>query len=615
MIAESFSIPVLLVPPVGSATSSASDSPEKYRYLTSVPFIHTPPTISEMHHDILQSVRKNAGKLNLGIHPLSEMKLTIHELVQSLRPAVKTDKNLAEAYEIVNDQYLYENGFTYNFDHLLGSVGNLENLVAILHIVPPAGPTLTTVQEVNESSAQLRREHIATAAKMRKSPSTGAHTADRIVTQNPTRVDAVYNYRPIDLAPPPITLYHPVFAKFLQLMAEPQEFTKEELIRAHSFVTLAVAYYRDEATRRETLYCDMSTAIHESILVLGPDGVVSSEETLDGFSPVTAIHEVKLEIGDGGCDPLAQGECDYVAIYSSNEARLVREVCCCPAFIIGMAGPNIVVSGAVFVDQLPNGRSPLDDAGYRVARLFRALKVCIMDLDEYYSKLVQTIYSPPERPVAGVLGGRRPTRRRILDPPSMIGPHFTTYCDDSGEEVMLTYKARLIPDLSVKAIFVAEAKSASETATVVVKFAYKYNREAHNLLATASPQQAPNLRYCAYEASVRMQVVVMDYVEGEEVDDVLTQPAHIESLRRALTALHANDFVFGDLRAPNVLIVDDRVVLVDFDWCGKAGEARYPSDIALGAEISMWHGRVERGGLIEKAHDEYHFRALTKEDL
>ncbi|KAH9949162.1 hypothetical protein B0H21DRAFT_820351 [Amylocystis lapponica] len=543
MIAKSFSIPVLLVPPVGSATSSASDSPEKYRYLTSVPFIHIPPTISEMRHDVLQSVRKNADNLKLGIHPLN--------------------------------------------------------------IVPPAGPTLTIVQEVNESSAQLRREHIATAAKKRKSPSTGAHTAE---------------------PPPPITLYHPVFAKFLQLMAEPQEFTSEELNHAHSFVTLAAAHYRYKDTRREKLRSVMGAAVHNSILAskalsyasrrLKPDGAVSSVETPDGFLIITAIHEVKLEIGDGGSDPIAQGECDYAAVYSSNEARPIREVCCCPAFIVGMAGPNIIVSGAVFVDQLV--AQTLTDYISVVPRPSHDARA--MTGAPRSTMQAIKIYPPPAPPAAGVVGGHRPFRGstaggRILNTPSMISPHFTRYRDDSGKEVVLTYKTRLIPDVSMKAVFLVEAKSGSETATVVVKFAYEYNREAHNLLATASPQQAPKLRYCAYEASVRMQVVVMDYVEGREVDDVLTQPAHIESLRRALKTLHASNFVFGDLRAPNVLIVDDRVVLIDFDWCGKAGEARYPSDIALGVESAMWHSGVRRGGLIEKAHDKYHFRALTKEDL
>ncbi len=72
------------------------------------------------------------------------------------------------------------------------------------------------------------------------------------------------------------------------------------------------------------------------------------------------------------------------------QARTIREVCCCPALLIGMAGPHIIVSGAVFADRLivenltdyisvmPHssaiGRTALDDAGYRITRLFRALR-------------------------------------------------------------------------------------------------------------------------------------------------------------------------------------------------------------------------------------------------
>ena len=71
-----------------------------------------------------------------------------------------------------------------------------------------------------------------------------------------------------------------------------------------------------------------------------------------------------------------------------------------------------------------------------------------------------------------------------------------------------------------------------------------------------------------------MWVVVMDYVRGAAVEGVLTNPAHIASLRSAITTLHEHGLVFGDLRRPNVLLMGDRVVLVDFDWCGKEGEAR-----------------------------------------
>jgi hypothetical protein len=301
-----------------------------------------------------------------------------------------------------------------------------------------------------------------------------------------------------------------------------------------------------------------------------------------------------------------------------------------------MAGPNIIVSGAVFADNIiaqtltdyisviprlnSNNRSPFDDAGYRIAHLFRALKECTHNLHVYYSQLVQTM-TPPLVPLpAGVFVGRPRARvsagaSRTLTSPSFIGPHFTTYHDSEGEEVALTYRARLQPYLPMKAVFVAEAKSRSGTEKVVVKFAHTYNREAHKLLANAEPSQAPKLRYCALEPSVGMWVVVMDYVESSElgVDDVLKETVHIESLRVALKKLHSQGLVFGDLRPLNVLIVDDKVVLIDFDWCGKAGEARYPSDIILEGET--WHSEVQRGGLINQAHDEYHFYKLTSREL
>ena len=145
----------------------------------------------------------------------------------------------------------------------------------------------------------------------------------------------------------------------------------------------------------------------------------------------------------------------------------------------------------------------------------------------------------------------------------------------------------------MRALFVAEAKSDSETAKVV-KFAYAYNREAHDLLANASPPLAPQLRYCTHEPTIGLWVVVMDYVEGKKVSDELTDHSHIASLRKAVTTLHDRGLVFGDLRGPNLLIVGNGVVLIDFDWCGKVGEARYPSDILLEHPRIDWPPGVQR---------------------
>ncbi|PKC61184.1 hypothetical protein RhiirA1_327417, partial [Rhizophagus irregularis] len=51
-----------------------------------------------------------------------------------------------------------------------------------------------------------------------------------------------------------------------------------------------------------------------------------------------------------------------------------------------------------------------------------------------------------------------------------------------------------------------------------------------------------------------------------------------EDIKQAIGLLHEKNFVFADLRASNILIIDteenQRAMLVDFDWCGKSDEDR-----------------------------------------
>lgn len=175
----------------------------------------------------------------------------------------------------------------------------------------------------------LAREDIAAKARSRDSPSTGAITASRRDTQHSRRPDVLHNFRPLELSTPPVTIYHPVFALFLRLIKEePQKFTPEELDRAQCFITAATDIYQTEEKRIDAL-TDMVRAVHTQVLLkktfqftsqkLIPDGAVCTAEAPNGFETVSAIIEVTNEIGDGNCDPLAQAECAYIAIYSSTE--------------------------------------------------------------------------------------------------------------------------------------------------------------------------------------------------------------------------------------------------------------------------------------------------------
>ena len=128
---------------------------------------------------------------------------------------------------------------------------------------------------------------------------------------------------------PPITVYHPVFARFLQLMREEREgFTSKELNLAQNFICGALRGYSTKGERIRASGA-MAQALHRQLFrtndfpfargYLELDGAVRSARAPNGFDTLSAIVEVKSEIGDGHSDPIVQAECDYVAIYSSDE--------------------------------------------------------------------------------------------------------------------------------------------------------------------------------------------------------------------------------------------------------------------------------------------------------
>lgn len=130
---------------------------------------------------------------------------------------------------------------------------------------------------------------------------------------------------------------------------------------------------------------------------------------------------------------------------------------------------------------------------------------------------------------------------------------------------------------------------ASEPQTVVVKFTPRYGREDHKLLATA--KLAPELLFCEVVESVGMYVVVIEFLEGQHVQASIEGGGVNTLLREAIGTLHEKDPLLGDLREPNILQTDQGIMVIDFDWCGKVGEAFCPKAIYLGGEIE-WYSEV-----------------------
>ena len=101
----------------------------------------------------------------------------------------------------------------------------------------------------------------------------------------------------------------------------------------------------------------------------------------------------------------------------------------------------------------------------------------------------------------------------------------------------------------------------------------------------------------------------MDYIDGDTLAsakkgkklDEKTMQIVQSKVEHAIKVLHLRNLVFGDLRSPNVMITKtNEVKLIDFNWAGEEGQARYPS--LLSSDIK-WAAGVEALGVIEKKHD------------
>ncbi|KAI9433209.1 hypothetical protein H4582DRAFT_1857134 [Lactarius indigo] len=144
---------------------------------------------------------------------------------------------------------------------------------------------------------------------------------------------------------------------------------------------------------------------------------------------------------------------------------------------------------------------------------------------------------------------------------------------------------------------------------IVVKFVSRYNPGAHRLLAAAG--LAPEIFSDPDLAG--LTIVVMEFIDGTTAHQLYGSrqlpPSNFNLTRKALEILHESNFVFGDFRYPNIMITkDDRVRLIDFDWCGVHGEDTYPISLNDARDTSNginWPPRVKRGGKMMKEHDSF----------
>lgn len=403
----------------------------------------------------------------------------------------------------------------------------------------------------------------------------------------------VLNGRPLYNSGLPVGLFHPVFNSF-HAATRSQEYFKADA-KTYSAVRALFGAFADIYTSKEERIAAIDRHLvpllgssFDIVVVQGfkSDGVIMQP---CGFATAyLVIREFKNEIGTGHADPYNQASLSYRKYWADPSRDAIRNSCHCPSIILAIAGPWLCVIGGVYLQKAViqpltdyiwlGGDSFNEDRLLFASRLFTALKSAISALRSYYTALGQELANPVSQ-----------------NPVSDAFPFITEYGSKK-----FTYVSRLASPNKL----VYKAELDNEHRMVVVKFVSTYHAQAHRILA--KHRLAPTLHYASTDHAEAPKyggrcMIVMDFIEGKPAVGSLSE-GQFEQVKEAIQLLHSHDFVFGDLRPPNILITDDTAMLIDFDWCGKAEEAQYPASLNTADNIG-WPTGVEPDSVMRKEHD------------
>ncbi|CAE6446468.1 unnamed protein product [Rhizoctonia solani] len=415
---------------------------------------------------------------------------------------------------------------------------------------------------------------------------------------------AIYNGRPWARTEKPIEIYHPAFRIFLDKIDEESSVSALDYARTENLLRASQHIYPDEESRRIALVDSLVILLGCDINKLAipgctADGVIKMRDTGNALEAFITVLEFKNEIGSSLGDPTVQGAASYGKYWCQDNLTPITNVSCCPAFIISVAGPWVCIFGAISLSQIivqpltemlwvadPQKESRMK----YLTRVFLALRNAISHLHEYYRTLLRSIVPP------------------YVADPARFFPDIHCFQGRDGNETKFSYT-----DEFTRLVFKARTE---ENRDIVVKFVERYNAEAHELLARQglAPEllfDGGDVLYGCYRMVVMEFCYGMTYLEYDRrrPDGMSQAGSELLSIRQtikgALKLLHEANFVFGDLRKPNILIVEDEkgtigAKLIDFDWCGPVGEGRYPANISDSIE---WAPGMERGGLMAQKHD------------
>ncbi|KAJ7724232.1 hypothetical protein B0H16DRAFT_1333673, partial [Mycena metata] len=421
------------------------------------------------------------------------------------------------------------------------------------------------------------------------------------------RYDALH---PTSTVGPPVDLYYSGFAKFRDDLNDSNNHPPPEFVcGVAKLMAAAAGIYTDEDAFSSAVFSLLQVLLDAQCITIKNQDKTSADFVLYFERAILLLCELKREVGEGGCDASTQAILSTLRYWTQTDNEVASRVNCCPTYVVAFGGPWLAIMGAVVTSRCIAQR--LTDF------MWLAPQDCLLNRDHVH-KVARTLFSLKNALAA--LRQQRPPHSATSPPEisdARFFPHPTSY-PRAGQRIRFDYVAAMEKDPSC-VTFHCQVIDTKED--IVVKFVSSYGKEAHEFLGRLLC--APQLFYCGPIDESRcsyggMQMVVMEFIPGQTLSLAQATGSIIadnvpQVLTEVLTALHDEGFVFGDLRGPNIILPDDRsrsVVLLDFDWAGKAGEARYPINLSSGVK---WPPDAQGLGKITSSHDDYMLRQIIEE--
>ena len=168
------------------------------------------------------------------------------------------------------------------------------------------------------------------------SPSKAADNAKLLANQMSTNPHAVFNGRPMTLAGPSLSIYHPIFQRFMQKYSARVDFagvSQKDIIIASKLMADSARYYEKEIDRlvkisphlEYFLGTQWEGRLRTEDQSWVPNGCNRVACPLFGsggrgvLSPVSLLFELENGIGAGHTDPVEQAEQGYFLLCTSSK--------------------------------------------------------------------------------------------------------------------------------------------------------------------------------------------------------------------------------------------------------------------------------------------------------